>query len=102
MIYNIMNFTEEENLPGLLLSIDIEKAFGSILWKFIQEVLCCVFFFNFGESLKRWISVLYNNISSSMIQSGFISEFLLFPEDVGKVILCLHIFYFFVPKYCHK
>ena len=38
MIYD-MNFTEEENLPGLLLIIDFEKTFNSISWKFIQEVL---------------------------------------------------------------
>ena len=68
----IMNFTEEENLPGLLLIIDFEKAFDSISWEFIREVLG---FFNFGESIKRWISVLYNDISSAVIQSGFVSEF---------------------------
>ena len=72
MIYDIMNFTEEENLPGLLLIIDFEKAFDSISWEFIREVLG---FFNFGESIKRWISVLYNDISSAVIQSGFVSEF---------------------------
>lgn len=68
MIYDIMNFTEEENLPGFLLIIDFEKAFDLISWEFIQDVLG-------SESIKRWISVLYNDISSEVIQCGFVSEF---------------------------
>lgn len=32
-------------------------------------------YFNFGKSIKRWISVLYTDISSAVIQSGFVSEF---------------------------
>ena len=31
--------------------------------------------FNFSESLIRWISVFYKNISSAVIQSGFLSDF---------------------------
>lgn len=30
LIYDIMNYTEQENIPGLLLLIDIEKAFDTM------------------------------------------------------------------------
>ena len=73
-----MNITEELNIPGLLLIIDFEKAFDSISWKFINKVLK---FFNFGESIIKWVSVFYKNISSAVIQSGFLSEF--FPVQRG-------------------
>ena len=36
-IYDIMHFTEEEDIPGLLLIIDFEKAFDSISWNFHTE-----------------------------------------------------------------
>ena len=55
LIYDVMRYTEDENIPGILLIIDFEKAFDSISWEFITEVLD---YFNFGNSLKRWISVL--------------------------------------------
>ena len=53
LIYDIMNITEELNIPGLLLIIDSEKAFDSISWDFINKVLK---FFNFGESIIKWVS----------------------------------------------
>lgn len=72
LIYDIMNFTDEINIPGLLLIIDFEKAFDTISWTFIQKVLS---FFNFGESIKHWVYLFYNDITSAIIQSGFLSEF---------------------------
>ena len=45
-----MNYVEEENIPGLLLVVDFEKAFDSISWDFIGEVLD---FFKFGASMKK-------------------------------------------------
>ena len=66
-----MHFTEEEDIPGLLLLLDFEKAFDTISWKFIQSALN---YFNFGPSIKEWIRIFYYNITSAVIQGGNISE----------------------------
>ena len=71
LIYDILHITDELDIPGLLLIIDFEKAFDSISWKFIGHVLI---FLNFGESIKKWVNVFYSDISSSVIQCGFLSE----------------------------
>jgi hypothetical protein len=34
-----MHYTEEENIPGLLLLKDFEKAFDTLSWTFIQKAL---------------------------------------------------------------
>ena len=78
LIYDLIKYTDEENIPGLLLIVDFEKAFDSISWEFIPEVMD---FFNFGPSIKKWISILYKDISSAVIQSGFLSDF--FPIERG-------------------
>ena len=67
-----MNYTEENNIPGLLLLIDFEKAFDSLSWQFIHKALK---FLNFGPSLIRWIDVFYKNITSAVSQCGFLSSF---------------------------
>ena len=44
-IFDIMDFTAKENIPGLLLFIDFQKAFDSVEWEFLIESLKK---FNFG------------------------------------------------------
>lgn len=72
LIYDILFETKQENIPGLLLSIDFQQAFDSISWKFIKKTLD---YYNFGPSFKKWISIFQNGIESSILQNGFLSEF---------------------------
>ena len=37
LIYDIMVYTDIENIDGLLMLIDFEKAFDSISWKFMYN-----------------------------------------------------------------
>ena len=34
VIYDVMKFTEEQKIPGLIMLIDFEKAFDSLSWNF--------------------------------------------------------------------
>ena len=70
-LYDLFNFTEENNVPGLLLLIDFEKAFDSLAWSFISKTLT---FFNFGESIRKWVSIFYKNINSCVLVNGQASE----------------------------
>ena len=38
LVYDIMHYTEENKIPGLLLLVDFEKAFDSISWSFLYKV----------------------------------------------------------------
>lgn len=72
LVYDMLQYTEDQNIPGLLLLIDFEKAFDSLSWSFINKVLKL---FNFGPSIRNWITVLYNNSCSAVTQCGYLSEF---------------------------
>lgn len=67
-----MHYVEENDIPGLLLLVDFEKAFDTISWKFIDKALS---FFNFGPSIKKWISVFQSNTLSAVTQAGCLSNF---------------------------
>ena len=54
LIYDVLFESKKQNLPGLLLSIDFEKAFDTVSWKFIMKVLD---YFNFGNSIKSWVGL---------------------------------------------
>ena len=71
LIYDLMHYAEEENIPGLLLLIDFEKAFDTLSWSFIQKTLEV---FNFGPSIRNWISIFNTDITSVINQGGNISD----------------------------
>ena len=54
ILYDILYYTEAQNIPGMFLRVDFEKAFDSVSWSFIYKTLD---FFGFGTDIKRWISV---------------------------------------------
>ena len=73
LIYDIMQYTEEKNIPGLLLSVDFENAFDSVSWSFIYKVME---FFGFGKSTISWVKTFNNNVKLSVNQCGNLSSFL--------------------------
>ena len=49
-VYDVMKYTEDHNLLGLLMAIDFEKAFDSVSINFIHQTLNI---FNVGPTLKK-------------------------------------------------
>ena len=66
-----MEHTKPESIPGILVSLDFRKAFDSLEWSFMMKALDI---FNFGTSIKRWISTFYTKIESAAINNGFMTN----------------------------
>ena len=60
LIYDLVYYTEEKRIPGLLMLIDFEKAFDSVSWKFLYKVLKS---FGFDEKFINQIKLFNNNIN---------------------------------------
>lgn len=69
---------QEEEREGLLLLVDFEKAFDSLEWSFIDRTLT---YFNFGESVRKWVKIFYTDITSAIAYNGHLSAF--FPVSRG-------------------
>ena len=72
LMYDILFETKNQDIPGMILSIDFEKAFDTVSWKFIKRVLQ---YFNFGPSIISWINIFQKGSESCIIQNGFMSDF---------------------------
>ena len=70
LLNDLMTYAESNNLPGILLFIDFRKAFDTIEWDFIQK---SIEMFNFGPNIRKWISILYTNGESGVMNAGFMS-----------------------------
>ena len=71
LLNDIMEYTEAKNLPDILLFIDFRKAFDTIDWNFLHK---CIELYNFGPNIRKWISILYNNVESGVMNAGFMSN----------------------------
>ena len=67
-ISDILSFAAEQNIEGIAAFIDFEKASDSLEWKVLLKTIETL---NFGSDFKRWIKVLYNNISKRFFVSFF-------------------------------
>ena len=71
--YDIMTFTEDSNVPGMLVSIDFEKAFDSISWSFIYKTLE---YYGLTHKLIKWIKLFNQDIKATIFQCGVLSDFI--------------------------
>ena len=67
LLNDLMEYTDDQKIPGILLLIDFEKAFYTIEWSFIQNVLEC---FNFGPVIRKWVSILHRDVESAVMNGG--------------------------------
>lgn len=72
LISDVLEYTKDEDLTGILVSLDFRKAFDTLKWPFIKSVLNL---FNFGESVKRWTSIFYTDVESAVLNNGFATNY---------------------------
>ena len=61
----------ELNLSAAILSLDQEKAFDRVDWRFLLSTLRHM---GFGESFVKWVQLLYTDIRSAVLIDGYTSN----------------------------
>ena len=89
-----MYYTEKQNILGLLLLVDLEKAFDSVSWSFFHFTLK---FLGFSPSILCWVRTINQNIKAAKV--AFYLNSLTLKRDVDKVIPLQLIFLSLVHKY---
>jgi hypothetical protein len=69
-LQDLVNYCNNNNTGGAIISLDQEKAFDRIDWGFMLRVLEQM---NFGPSFRGWVKLLYTNIFSRVLVNGFTS-----------------------------
>ena len=80
-IFDIRDFTLKENIPGIMIFLDFQKAFDSVEWDFILE---CLESFNFGPEFVGWVKAFYKNIQSCIINNSTTSGFFILECGVRQ------------------
>ena len=80
-VINIIDFIEKENMSGIILTIDYEKAFDKIEWNFILKTLK---YFNFGNAFLNLVKLLYTDISSCCVNNRWSTQFFSLSRGVRQ------------------
>ena len=72
LIRDLIEYCTAKNLPLAIISLDQEKAFDRVNWNFLDRVLQKM---NFGPEFRQWVRVIYSEISSACLHSGFLTSF---------------------------
>jgi len=72
VVDDLIYLSNRIDLNGIILLLDFQKAFDTLRWDFIYEMLSS---FGVGEGFERWVKILYCNTSSSVLNNGHGTKF---------------------------
>ena len=67
-VQDLIDYTDTNNIPGILLQLDFEKAFDTIEWDFIWKTLEK---FNFGPNFIQMVKTCYSDIKTGIMNNGY-------------------------------
>ena len=69
--YDLFQYAKVNNLPGMILLVDFQKAFDSVSFNLLEITLEV---FGFGPEYRKWISILLRGFNACTVVNGNISE----------------------------
>ena len=67
-ISDLLNYTDDNNIPGILFGADFTSAFDSIDYNFMFSIFKK---FGFGEVFRKWIKILDTDLESCILNNGY-------------------------------
>ena len=71
MLRDMLDYIDRTDEPGILISLDQEKAFDRVDRSFLMNLLQ---HFGFGPSFCKWISTLYHGANMQIMVNGWLSQ----------------------------
>ena len=81
IIFDLLKYSDLNDIEAFLVQVDFEKAFDSIEWPFLFK---CLESFNFGENFNQWVKIFYNNISSCVGNNGHYSNYFKLSRSIRQ------------------
>ena len=84
LILDLIKYTEDKCIPGLIVQCDYYKAYDCVEWKYVNRVMETV---GFGPNFLRWMQIFYPWSQSSPYQAKIsVNNFLSQPYPIERGI----------------
>ena len=80
-VEDVMFYTKNEDMPGVLIAIDFEKAYDSCSWSFLE---CTLRKYGIGDSFIKWVKTFYSGAMSCVSNNGFTSQYFTLERGVRQ------------------
>lgn len=71
-IEDLISFSSIKDIPGLIVALDIEKAFDSLRWDMLDAALEI---FGFGTNFRKWTQIFFSEIQTCVSNNGHSSGY---------------------------
>lgn len=87
-LLNIIQLSEQKAIDGLVISVDVEKAFDCVEWSYLLSTLQQ---FDLGGGFVRWVKVLYTQPMVAVITNALRSQHFMIQRGTrqGCPLSCL-------------
>ncbi len=73
------------DVPEVVLTLDAEKAFDRVEWRYLLQVMES---FGFDDGFISWVKLLYVSPQASVLTNGVFSSPFCFRGALGRAALC--------------
>ena len=77
MLNDIINYTTVHKVPGFIVSLDIEKAFDSVEWEYLDKTMVA---FGLSPRFIKWVQILRRNTAIKILNNGWVTN----PMNITK------------------
>ena len=92
---DIMHYTEREDLEAVILSLDFVKCFDKCSFTILHGSLE---YFQFGEIVKKWTKILYNDFKVKIQNNGNFSSSILIEKGVHQGGCCSSVYFLVIAE----
>ena len=94
-LLDIMYLAEVDDLPAVVLSLDFVKCFDKCSFSILHGSLE---YFGFGEKVKQWTKILYQNFMVKVQNNGHFSDFIKLEKGVHQGGCCSSVYFLVIAE----
>ena len=92
---DIIHYANQEDLEAVVLSLDFVKCFDKCSFSILHGSLE---YFQFGEVVKKWTKILYDNFTVEIQNNGFFSETIDIKKGVHQGGCCSSVYFLVIAE----
>ena len=94
-LLDIMEYAILNEVEALIVSLDFQKCFDRVSFQILNGSLE---YFKFGDRIKRWTSILYNNFYVKIQNNGYFSEKIDIQKGIHQGGCCSSLYFLIVAE----